>query len=142
MESLVFTTIETCMFPTPLLQHQCHINIAGHLFSRIKCFEDCQNVHYTEYSVNKFEVISNQNFTEAVNNKQWMCQWSMTCSPVYLLTSLWPLLYSNVWHKCLCYIVEMSLYGNFGCYWYCCQNLLLLITSPILILHKSNIPCI
>ena len=41
--------------------------------SRIKCFEGCQNVHCTEYSVNKFRVVSNQNFTEAVNNKQWMC---------------------------------------------------------------------
>ena len=45
----------------------------GDLFSRIKYFKDYQNVHCTEYSVNKFEVVNNQNFTEAVSNKQWMC---------------------------------------------------------------------
>ena len=68
----MFIAIETC------LQHSyssisVNVNTVGDLFSRIKCFEDCQNVHCTEYSVNKFEVISNQNFTEAVSNKQWMC---------------------------------------------------------------------
>ena len=36
--------------------------------SRIKCFEDCQNVHCTEYSVNIFRVVSNKNFIEAVSN--------------------------------------------------------------------------
>ena len=68
----MFIAIETC------LQHSYSsisviINTVGDLFSRIKCFEDHQKVHCTEYSVNKFEVISNQNFTEAVSNKQWMC---------------------------------------------------------------------